>query len=205
MNNIILKGIIKNIVQEGSNNYKSSLIVQRPDGKEDIVDLRFKNRAQIPTENSIVELVGSLRTHSQKLENKNKVELYVSTMFEKPTSKIEEDFVNYVELEGYICKKSVPRKTTSGKNIIDFILANNIETRKKLINSYIPSVTWGRNVTIIDKLPIGSKIKVTGRYQSRTYKKYINENDFEYRTACEFAINTIETDTEKFEQFGELE
>lgn len=209
MNKVILKGIIKDILKyedHRGTSYHSNLVVNRPDGKEDIIDLRFKNVLNIPVENSVVELQGVLRTYSQKLENKNRVELYVDTKFESPEISVEEEFKNQVVIEGFICKKSQLRKTQTNKNIIDFVIANNLETKRGIINSYIPSITWDKNAVMIDNVQIGTKLLATGRYQSRTYKKYIAENDFEYRVAREFAISKIEIlDDSKFNEFEELE
>lgn len=140
MNKITLKGIIKNI--QYSHNiqdieyYKANLIVPRENGKEDIVDLKFKRFSCPYKENDEVSLVGNVRTFSEKDGGKNKVNLYVFTYFDLPN----EEENNLVELDGRICKKSAIRKTKDGKDVLNFILANNISNNGSSLNAYIPLV-----------------------------------------------------------------
>lgn len=196
MNQIILKGIIKDIepshIIEDIQYSQAKLLVKRDDNKEDIIDLKFKKFACKYDENNEISLVGNLRTFSQQLENKNKVHLYVYTYFDEPQGDLLENLPNnIVDLDGFICKKSIIRKTRSGKDIIDFVIVNNLQASNKVINCYIPAVTWGKNAKFIDNLPIGSKITVQGRLQSREYKKYISETDYEIRIAHELSVKNI--------------
>ena len=140
MNKIILKGLIRNI--EYSHNIqdiefcKAELITQEDNGKENVINLKFKRFSNPYQEGDEVALVGNLRTYSQKLENKNKVEVYVFTYFDLP----EEDKINFISLDGRICKKGDLRKTQSGKDVIDFIIANNLKSETQSLNCYIPCV-----------------------------------------------------------------
>lgn len=196
MNKIILSGIIKNIKDShtiGDIEYsKANIVIPREDSKEDIVEVKFKKYTLKAKEGDTLTFVGNLRTYSQKLENKNKVNLYVYTYFDSPEEDIAEGSTNIVELDGYICKKSALRKTAQGKDVIDFIIANNLETSTKILNCYIPSVAWGKIAKEIDSMSIGQYIKIKGRLQSREYKKFINENDYEIRVAHELSISEIE-------------
>ena len=78
MNDIILRGLIKNISYSHSINdieyNKADLIVPNNKGNEDIIDLKFKKCIRQLQENELILLTGTIRSFSQKLdENKNKV------------------------------------------------------------------------------------------------------------------------------------
>ena len=191
MNKIILKGLIRNI--EYSHNIqdiefcKAELITQEDNGKENVINLKFKRFSNPYQEGDEVALVGNLRTYSQKLENKNKVEVYVFTYFDLP----EENKINFISLDGRICKRGDLRKTQSGKDVIDFIIANNLKSETQSLNCYIPCVAWGKLAKQINKMNIGDYINIIGKLQSREYKKKISDNDFEIRVAHEVNINEI--------------
>lgn len=191
MNKIILKGLIRNI--EYSHNIqdiefcKAELITQEDNGKENVINLKFKRFSNPYQEGDEVALVGNLRTYSQKLENKNKVEVYVFTYFDLP----EENKINFISLDGRICKRGDLRKTQSGKDVIDFIIANNLKSETQSLNCYIPCVAWGKLAKQINKMNIGDYINIVGKLQSREYKKKISDSDFEIRVAHEVNINEI--------------
>lgn len=140
MNKIQLNGIIKNI--EYSHHiqdiefYKANLITRRENGKEDIINLKFKKFSNPYKENQEISLLGNIRTFNRQEEDKNKVELFVFTYFDEA----EEGPNNLAYIDGRICKKNNLRKTTSGKDVLDFILANNIENNGQVLNVYLPCV-----------------------------------------------------------------
>lgn len=192
MNKIILKGLIRNI--EYSHNIqdiefcKAELVTHQDNGKENVINLKFKRFSNPYQDGDEVSLIGNIRTYSQKLENKNKVEVYIFTYFDLPE---EGNETNFVSLDGRICKKGDLRKTQSGKDVIDFIIANNLKSETQSLNCYIPCVAWGKLAKQINKMNIGDYINVIGKLQSREYKKKISEDDFEIRVAHELNINEI--------------
>ena len=161
MNKIILRGILKNIEHSHSMNgieySKAIIITKRTDGKEDIVNLKFKEFSNKFKENEFIELTGNVRTFNYIDENKNRVELYVFTYFDYPEETDNKE-TNYVELDGTICKSNGLRKTKNNNFVLDFILANNIVNGDKALNAYIPVVAWGKLAREINDLPIGTKI-----------------------------------------------
>lgn len=78
------------------------------------------------------------------------------------------DDCNEVTLEGYLCNKSEPRRTPSGREICYGMLAVNREHGK---SDYIPQVFWGRSAKRVGEMPVGTRITVCGRLQSRSYVK----------------------------------
>ena len=191
MNKIILKGIIRNIQYSHTINniqyYKADLVVQR-DGREDIIPLRFKSFSNHYTENQLIELVGNIRSYSQKLDNgKNKILLYVFTYFDIPeVSEDDKELINYLDVDGRICKIEELKITSSKKQVIHFILANNIITQNgQKINTYIPMVAWGKLAIKLSNLQVNNKIRVVGQMHSRLYNKQLDDGEIEIRTAHE--------------------
>ena len=124
MNEIKLKGFLRNIEYSHSINttdyYKADLIVPRNDGKEDVLNLRFKQFANPYENNQEIELKGNIRSFSQVGEGgKNKVTIYVFTYFDIPeVESNDSDVINEFELDGRICKMDDLRITKSGKESI---------------------------------------------------------------------------------------
>lgn len=141
MNKIILKGFLRNI--QYSHNIqdiefcKAELITKQENGKENLVNIKFKRFSNPYKDGDEVALVGNIRTYSQKLKDKNKVEVYVFTYFDEPE---DTTILNQAELDGRICVKGDLRKTQSGKDVLDFILANNLKTENQSLNCYVPCV-----------------------------------------------------------------
>lgn len=195
MNFIYLKGIVRNIRYSHTIDdivfNRADLIVKRPDGREDLIIVKFKEFSLSAKEDSEVELIGNIRSFSQKVGNKNKVEIYVFSYFDT----IEEVYTesNIAKIKGKICKKDTIRKTYSGKHYIHFIVANNIITEDgQKLNSYIPCVAWGKLAKDIDnEYNVGDDVCINGSLRSREYKKKLSDNDIELRIAHELSVGEI--------------
>lgn len=96
--------------------------------------------------------------------------------------------VNDVWMRGFICREPGYRTTPMGREISDILIAVN---RKYGKSDYIPAICWGRNAKYASNLDVGDEVTVKGRFQSRTYKKRINEDEVEERTAYELSISSI--------------
>ena len=200
MNEIKLKGFLRNIEYSHSINttdyYKADLIVPRNDGKEDVLNLRFKQFANPYENNQEIELKGNLRSFSQLGEDgKNKVTIYVFTYFDIPeVDSNDNDVINEFELDSRICKIDDLRIKKNGKESVHFILANNIisKERNQKLNNYIPMTAWGNCAKEISKLQVSDKIKVKGQLHSRTYKKVLDDGEIEFRTAHEGVVTEFE-------------
>ncbi len=196
MNFIYLRGIIKNIDYShtiGDTVFnKADLIVKRPDGREDLIILKFKEFSLSTKEDREIELVGNVRSFSRQKNGKNKVEIYVFSYFDIIDTQY--DCSNMAIIKGKICKKDTLRKTTNGKHYIHYIVANNIITEEgQKLNSYIPCVAWGKCAKEIDSsFNVGDDVNIEGQLQSREYKKKIDEKEIELRMAHELATTTIQ-------------
>ena len=113
-------------------------------------------------------------------------------VFAQETNEAEDDdkeHINSLRLDGYICKKSEYRKTPKGREISDFVLAVNRQYGK---SDYIPCIVWGRNAKYFSDLPVGKRIWLSGRIQSRVYNKKISDDEVVEKTAYEVSVSKIE-------------
>lgn len=200
MNTVKLKGIITNI--EPSHTIrdiefsKANLIVKRDDGKEDVLNIRFKKFSNPYENNQEVSLTGNIRSFSTKLpDGRNKVELYVFTYFDQPElNEDDHEEVNSVEMDGRICKVEEMRSTRGGRHNIHIIVANNliVSGGSKKLNSYIPCIAWGNVAEELSKLAVNTQLRLKGQLHSREYKKLFEDGSFEFRIAHECMIDSFE-------------
>lgn len=189
MNSIYLSGILKNIMESHKINdtlfNKAELITKRENGKEDIIDLKFKALSNSHyKENDYINLTGNIRSFSEKSSEESRVHIYVFTYFDSPAS-VDESITNKCEIDGRICKINEIRNTKDGKQNIHLILANNIDIHDhRRLSSYIPCIAWGNMAKNISRLSVNTPIKIIGQLHSREHKK----ND-EIRVAHELLIN----------------
>lgn len=199
MNKITIQGIIKDIEFSHYINdieyYKANVVVKRENDKEDIIPIKFKRFCNIYKDGDEIVFTGNVRTFSTTDENgKNHVMPYVFTYFDKPENLADGEMYdkgwNKVELDGNICKKGELRKTKTGLDVIDFIIANNIKNSNSTFNAYLPVVAWGKQAKEINKLEIGDYINIKGSFVSRTYKKR-KDDDFVFNIAYEINAEEI--------------
>ena len=163
---------------------EGTLQIIRDSGSVDLIPILFKaNQIEV---DSFVSVKGQFRSRDINVNGKLKVELYVyvQEMFQVKSSA----YVNNIYLTGYICKSPTIRNTPSGKQISDLLIACNYNKDK---TAYIPAIAWGKYARKSGKYPVGAKIEIFGRLQSRKYMKEINGN-FEEKTAYELSVSSIE-------------
>lgn len=141
-----------------------------------------------PEVGNYVRITGQYRSYNNYTETGNKL---VLTVFTREIEYIYEpsNTPNKIYLNGYICKEPVYRVTPFGREIADILLAVNRQYGK---SDYIPCITWGRNAKFSSGLEIGTNVKLWGRIQSRIYKKRIDEDTFDERTAYEISVSKLE-------------
>ncbi len=95
---------------------------------------------------------------------------------------------NYATLTGTICKEPIYRRTPLGREICDVMLAVNRAYHR---TDYLPCIAWGRTAEAIADAPVGTRITLCGRLQSRQYIKILGESS-ERRTAYEISAISAE-------------
>ncbi len=196
----------------GERFYIFNLSIPRLSGNADIIPITVSER--LITENMLEEgkkllVKGQFRSYNSYENKKNKL---ILTVFAKDLKELEnkeeeneiakkDTITNEVVLIGYICKKPIYRQTPFGREIADLLLAV-IRAYNK--SDYIPSIAWGRNARFCQNLEVGTRVKVIGRVQSRTYEKKFEDGTQETRVAYEVSIGSLEVieenETEKHEE-----
>ena len=189
----------------GERFYIFNLSIPRLSGNADIIPITVSERLindEMLQEGKRLLVKGQFRSYNSYENEKNKL---ILTVFAKDIEELkneEEDneFVkkdmvtNEVVLIGYICKKPIYRQTPFGREIADLLLAVNRAYNK---SDYIPSIAWGRNARFCQNLEVGTRVKVVGRVQSRTYEKKFEDGTSETRVAYEVSIGSLEVIEEK--------
>lgn len=138
-------------------------------------------------ENDYISVSGQFRSFNRPDGERSR--LILSVFAREIKEPIADVNPNTAELIGYICKPPIYRTTPFNREICDVLLAVNRAYAK---SDYIPCIAWGKNARLIKNAPVGQKLDVTGRIQSRQYTKRLENGDTELRTAYEFSIGSVE-------------
>ena len=175
----------------GEGFYEFFVSVPRLSGKRDVIPVTAAERLLCGAtlrEGDKVSIEGQFRSYNRLSDGRSKLMLTVFVKeFTDPTCASSEP--NSVELTGYVCKDPVYRTTPLSREICDVLLAVNRAFGK---SDYIPCIAWGRNARYCKMLPVGTKLRVAGRIQSRQYVKTVSEDESETRSADEIAVGRIE-------------
>ena len=166
------------------------LEVKRISGVADIVPLTISERLfnlEDKCTGTVVRVSGQFRSFNKHEENKNRL---VLSVFVREIERVVNDYdeENENEIDGFVCKDPVNRKTPLGREIADILFAVNRSYGK---SDYIPCIVWGRNAVYTSGLPVGTHLKLTGRIQSRGYVKMYEDGTEEQRTAYEVSVSKI--------------
>lgn len=177
----------------GEGFYIMEVMVKRLSNTFDRIPLMISERLIDVTQGYVGEYImatGQFRSYNRNEEQKNRL---VLSVFVREISFIEEEpddsKANNILLDGYICKEPIYRKTPMGREIADLLLAVNRPYGK---SDYIPCICWGRNARYISNFGIGEHVQISGRIQSREYKKKISDTEIEFRTAYEVSVSKLE-------------
>lgn len=174
--------------------YLFNVSVSRNSGNYDVIPVLVSNR-DFDTSKYLVgktiQIKGEYRSFNQHIDGKNHL---ILTVFAQNINILEVDetitnlSTNKIYLDGYICREPTYRKTPLGREITDLMLAVNRANGK---TDYIPCICWGRNSRYASHFNVGEHIQITGRIQSRKYKKKIDDNNFENKIAYEVSVTVI--------------
>ena len=173
----------------GEEFYETKLSVPRLSGQEDVIPVTLSDRLLARTEvkpGAKIRLSGHFRSYN-KLEGEHS-RLLLTAFAREILPADDEVNPNTIEILGYICKPPVYRTTPFKREICDVLLAVNRAYNK---SDYIPCIMWGRNARFIKDMPIGERLWVTGRVQSRIYTKCLSEDRSEERVAYEVSVSKI--------------
>ena len=189
----------------GEKFYIFDLSVPRLSGNADNIPVTISERLLTNQDITVgvkVEIEGQFRSYNSYDHEKNRL---ILTVFVKDIQFLEnqeevefrkDQISNEVVLDGFICKKPIYRKTPFGREISDILLAVNRAYNK---SDYIPAIAWGRNARFCQNIEVGTKVKITGRVQSRNYEKKFEDGTTQTRTAYEVSISSLEIVNEEEE------
>lgn len=191
-NQIMLRGTLAELPRFSHENhekrfYQFPLEVERLSGAVDVLPVLVPEEVLCAMDLSggtMLEVQGQIRTFNSRSGGRR---LVISVYAEVLTA-CEGDAVNEVLLTGTICKDPVYRQTPLGREICDVMLAVNRPYHRA---DYIPCIFWGRMAAQLGRAPVGSVVQLTGRLQSREYRKVL-ENTIELRTAYEVSAMSAE-------------
>lgn len=176
----------------GETFYCFSIGVDRKSGYRDVIQIIVSERLIWNIEfgvGDLIEILGQIRTYNEELDGKNKLNIVVFAREFKLYDDVQTAHENKISLEGFICKKPIGRISPLGREICDIMLAVNRMYNK---SDYIPCIAWGRNAGYASNLPVGSKIVINGRIQSREYRKRDDEGNVTVKIAYEVSILKLE-------------
>ena len=182
----------------GEGFYETKVEVERLSGLVDVIPVTVSERLLGEgdfEEGKYVSVSGQFRSYNKIADGKSRLML---TVFVRETNEDLPPNTNKIELIGYVCKPPVYRTTPFKREIADVLIAVNRAYNK---SDYIPCIAWGRNARFAEKLVVGDKVGLSGRIQSREYRK-TDENGVEsIRVAYEISVNRLSyadaTDTEE--------
>ena len=112
----------------------------------------------------------------------------VITVFARELSLCQEEDSNRICLTGTLCKEPKLRCTPLGRDICDLMLAVN---RPYGRSDYLPCICWGLRAREASLWPVGTRLRLDGRLQSREYIKLTEAGPIR-RTAFEIAVTELE-------------
>ena len=176
----------------GEGFYMVEVKVKRLSNSEDRIPLMISERLIDVTRDYTGEYImvnGQFRSYNRHEEKKNRLILSVFAVELNPVTEGEFIGENHIDLDGYVCKEPVYRKTPLGREIADLLIAVNRAYGK---SDYIPCICWGRNARYASAFEVGGHVLIWGRIQSREYMKRIGENETEKRVAYEVSVSKLE-------------
>lgn len=177
----------------GEGFYNFTLAVPRLSGYIDLLPVTVSERlidiGQLSVNTQVV-IKGQFRSYNKFLDGKNRL---ILTVFAKDIAlRGENEDIknpNQIYLDGYICKPPIYRTTPLNREIADVLLAVNRPYNK---SDYIPVIMWGRNARFAQNLPVGQRLKVWGRIQSRPYQKKLPNGEIQERIAYEVSVSKLQ-------------
>lgn len=185
----------------GEEFYETKLSVPRLSGQEDVIPVTVSDRLLTRNELKVgerISIYGQFRSYNKPEGEHSRL---ILTAFAREILPADDEVnPNTIEILGYICKQPVYRTTPFKREICDVLLAVNRAYNK---SDYIPCIMWGRNARFIKDMPIGERLWVTGRVQSRIYTKCLSEEVSEERVAYEVSVSKILVGSKIVEEMGE--
>ena len=170
----------------GQDFYLLPLRVRRLSGVEDRLNLTLrKELLPAAASGGKLAVTGELRSFNNHKGDGPKL---VLTVFVRELASWDGEDLNRVRLMGTLCRPPKLRSTPLGREITDLMLAVN---RRCGRSDYLPCICWGLEARKAARWPVGTAVRLEGRFQSRPYLKLL-EDGSERRVAYEVSAAEVE-------------
>ncbi len=194
-NDIFLRGSLVELPEfshenHGKRFYRFYLEVARLSGTADILPVIAPEDAVMaldPCAGSMLAVRGQIRSHNLTEQGRRKLMVFV---FAREVCAEDGEPENQVNLSGVLCREPVYRKTPLGREICDVMLALPRAFHRA---DYLPCILWGRTARECARTPVGGRLTIQGRLQSRRYCKQTPEGAQE-RITYEVSALTAQTE-----------
>ena len=171
--------------------YRFPLVVRRLSGVEDRIHVLASGVllgecGGLETEQEVT-VTGEVRTFNNRTGEGSRL---VISVFARAIRRETGEDENRLDLTGTLCKPPSLRATPLGRTICDMILAVN---RRYGRSDYLPCISWGSLAHRCAEKTTGDRIGLSGRLQSRSYQKRVQEQTLE-RTAFEVSVMSLAGD-----------
>ena len=173
----------------GEGFYEVDVAVKRLSGQTDVLPVTVSERMIADDElekGKTLSVLGQYRSYNKLVDGKSK--LMLSVLAGEKVSPTFSVNPKCLVLSGYICKQPTYRTTPFSREIADLLVAVNRAYNK---SDYIPCIAWGRNARFVKNIPVGEKIALAGRIQSRIYQKRISDTEVKEMTAYEVSVSRL--------------
>lgn len=187
LNGVVVENPVFSHETYGEGFYEVKLSVPRLSEHNDILPVtvseKFLKSFSVGQE---VALKGQFRSFNKLMGDKSKLVLnvFAREIIERNDSMNP----NIIEITGFLCKPPIFRTTPFNREICDILVAVNRAYNK---SDYLPCIAWGRNARYIKDAPVGKKLEIVGRIQSREYQKKLDSGEIVTKTAYEISIGRI--------------
>ncbi|MCR5577463.1 MAG: single-stranded DNA-binding protein [Oscillospiraceae bacterium] len=172
----------------GERFYTFPLQVQRLSGNSDTLNIVLR-QAQLgaveAAEREKLLITGQLRSYNNRRGAGAKL---VLTVLARELLLCDGPDENLVRLTGTLCRTPNLRVTPMGRDICDLMLA---VRRSYGRSDYLPCICWGQRACEAARWPVGTALRLEGRFQSRSYIKLTEEGPSE-RVAYEVSATEAE-------------
>ena len=170
--------------------FRFPLRVRRLSGTEDILNILARERLireLVLQPGTQIQAEGEIRTFNNKsgVGPKLVVSLFARSL--SPAEASEDE--NRVVLTGTLCKPTLLRETPLGRSVCDLMLAVN---RSYGRSDYLPCICWGSSAKEAAEWSVGTVVTLSGRFQSRDYRKLLPDGSCIEKTAYEISAMEVE-------------
>lgn len=186
----------------GEGFYEVQLAVTRLSEKVDIIPIIISEKLLADKRFGVGKTIcvkGQFRSYNKP--DKEKSKLILTVFARELCSPNEEVNPNIIEITGFLCKEPIYRTTPFKREICDILVAVNRSYNK---SDYLPCIAWGRNARFMKDMPVGTKIFLVGRIQSREYQKKLSNGEVQNKIAYEISVSRIQTEQKSSVQEDEL-